>query len=240
MAGEVDSGSSTRPIEAPIFDEPLCQMSFGERAALEGFLTQIKPALAIEIGVAQGGSLLRVAAHSAEVHAFDIIEPPPELAELPNVQFHIGRSQELVPSLLDELEAVARNVDFALVDGDHSAAGVRADVEQLLASRAVADTLIVLHDTMSEQVRDGLLQVRFGAYPKVAHVDLDCVAGHLFTAPELRHELWGGLGIVLVDARRLAYFAGHPHQRRYADVSRALRALRDELLAQGPSAGDAP
>ncbi len=37
------------------------QMSFGERAAFEGLLAQVKPRVAIEIGTAEGGSLKRLA-----------------------------------------------------------------------------------------------------------------------------------------------------------------------------------
>jgi hypothetical protein len=54
-----------------------------------------------------------------------------------------------VPRLLAALEAVGRPVDFALVDGDHSAEGVRRDLESLLASPTTGRTRIVLHDTMN-------------------------------------------------------------------------------------------
>ena len=166
-------------------------MSYGERAVLEGFLTQIRPALAIEIGVAEGGSLRRVASYAEEVHAFDLVAAPEAVAGLSNVRFHVGNSHELLPQALATFEENGRTVDFVFVDGDHSAPGVRRDVEDLLASTSVADTLILLHDTMNEEVRTGLEQVSFSSYPKVAHVDLDCVPGHLFVEPGLQNELWG-------------------------------------------------
>src|SRR4051812_27377118 len=58
------------------------QMSPGERAAFEGVLAQLQPRLAIEIGTAEGGSLERIAANSADVHAVDLtderlVECPP-------------------------------------------------------------------------------------------------------------------------------------------------------------------
>ena len=40
-------------------------MSFGERAALEGVVAQVRPRLAVEIGTAAGGSLARIARYSA-------------------------------------------------------------------------------------------------------------------------------------------------------------------------------
>ena len=47
-------------------------MSFGERAALEGVLAQLRPRLALEIGSAEGGSLARIAAYACEVHSVDV------------------------------------------------------------------------------------------------------------------------------------------------------------------------
>jgi cephalosporin hydroxylase len=174
-------------------------MSFGERAALEGLLCQLRPRLAIEIGTAEGGSLARLAEHSDEVHSFDLILPSEQLRELSNVTLHTGDGHELLPKLLSRLSDAGRSVDFALVDGDHSAEGVRRDVEDLLDSPAVGNTVIVVHDTMNETVRAGLEQVRYDGYPKVAYVDLDFVAGHLSVDGPYAGQLWGGLGLIVVD-----------------------------------------
>ena len=181
------------PNLAALFDGPQ-QMSVGERAALEGFLELAKPALAIEIGRAEGGSLRRIAAHSAEVHSLDLVAPPAELAGLEQVHFHTGDSHELLPSLLAELASAGRNVDLVLVDGDHSADGVRRDLEDLLASPAVSRTLILIHDTTNEEVRAGVDRVDLDRAAKVAYADLDAVSGRLFRAESLRNQLWGGLG----------------------------------------------
>ena len=51
------------------------QMTFGERAAIEGMLAQLRPRVAIEIGTAEGGSLERIAYYSERVHSFDIVRP---------------------------------------------------------------------------------------------------------------------------------------------------------------------
>src|SRR5690349_5616237 len=87
------------------------QMAPGERAAIEGLLSQLKPRLAIEIGTAQGGSLARIAAHSDEVHSFDLAHQVDE-SRFPNVTFHRGDSHVLLPRFLAELEEQGRNVDF--------------------------------------------------------------------------------------------------------------------------------
>ena len=170
------------------------QMSYGERAALEGLLSQRKPTLAIEIGTAEGGSLERFAVHSREVHSFDLIGPSPEARSLENVTFHTGDSHALLPQLLAEFADGGRVVDFVLVDGDHSADGVRRDVEDLLNSPSTSETLIVMHDTMNEVVRAGLEEVEFEAWPKVAYVEMDLVAGDMFREPTLLGELWEASG----------------------------------------------
>lgn len=174
------------------------QMAPGERAAIEGLLSQIRPRLAIEIGTAQGGSLARIAAHSEEVHSFDL-DPDVDESLFPNVTFHRGDSHVLLPEFLRELEAQGRNVDFALVDGDHRAEGVRADVMHLIDSPALRRGYVVMHDTMNEEVHQGLEEIDWGSYSKVRYVDLAFTQLYQSDIP-LLHERWGGLGLIAVDA----------------------------------------
>jgi hypothetical protein len=216
-----------------ILQDPDWQMSFGERAALEGVLAQRQPRLSIEIGTAEGGSLARIAAHSEITHSFDLVLPHEEIRQLPGVTLHTGDSHELLPRLLSELADAGQNVDFVLVDGDHSSEGVRRDLVDLLDSPAVADSLILMHDTMNEIVRTGLEEVRYGAYPKVVYVDLDFVPGYMFQEPSLKHELWGGIGLVVVDSASSAYFAGNVRQSRYYPAYDLIRSARDRLLERG-------
>ncbi len=170
-------------------------MAAGERAAIEGVLSQLKPSLSIELGTAQGGSLRCIAAHSAEVHSFDF---EPQISQVPdNVTLHRGDSHELLPKLLHRLEQEGRAVDFALVDGDHSAAGVRRDLHDLLSSGAVQQTVILLHDTGNEEVRAGLAALDFDRFKKVAYVDLSFV--DLNRPNGVLREHWGGLGVVVAD-----------------------------------------
>ncbi|MEA2426486.1 MAG: hypothetical protein QOF37_114 [Thermoleophilaceae bacterium] len=173
------------------------QMAPGERAAIEGLLSQIRPALAIEIGTAQGGSLARIAAHSQEVHSFDL-DPDVDESRFPNVTFHRGDSHVLLPEFLRELEAQGRNVDFALVDGDHRAEGVRADVMHLVESSALRRGYVVMHDTMNEEVHEGLHAIDWAAFSKVRYVDLAFTQLYSSDTP-LLHERWGGLGLIAID-----------------------------------------
>ncbi len=212
-----------------LFEDQVWQMSRGERAAIEGVLAALEPSLAIELGTAEGASLHRIALHAREVHSFDLREPvlPPPA----NAVLHTGDSHELLPAFLAELTETDRNVDFALVDGDHSAEGVRRDIEDLLDSPAVHRTVIVVHDTANEQVRRGVEAVRFAAWPKVAHVELDWVPGHLFAEPALRNELWFGLGLVVVDGARLA-IGTDPYERRYHPAGPLLAEIRELVQAR--------
>jgi hypothetical protein len=208
-------------------------MTLGERSAMEGVLAQSEDRLAIEIGTAEGGSLRRIAAHADEVHSFDLVLPQVSLDEMPNVTLHTGDSHQLLPEVLEQFAEEGRNVDFVLVDGDHSADGVRSDLEDLLSSPAIADTVILIHDSMNEQVRSGLDAVRYAAHPKVAHVNLDFVPGYMFRDPDHRHELWGGLGLVVVDATRSAYHPSAPViEERYYEAGHCYPQLRDLVVAR--------
>ena len=214
------------------FDDLPWQMDPGERAALEGLLCQVRPDLAIEIGTAEGGSLRLLAQYSRHVHSFDLVAPPNDVHELTNVSTHTGDSHLLLAGVLAELADAGRNVDFVMVDGDHSADGVERDVRDLLASDAVRTTVIVLHDTMNDEVRAGLARIDFANEPKVALFEPEFVAGRLHYRGGLHHQLWGGLGVLVM---------GGPGGSRTWSVSadpdaytmyELIAPVRDALLAQ--------
>ncbi len=208
MAGEVfDLVPHAPGLERllPLFDarDPW-QMSFGERTGLVAILDAVAPALAVEIGTCEGASLRRIAPRSEEVHSFDVFTPDPAIvAEATNATFHTGDSHVTLAPFLRDLADAGRNVDFALVDGDHTAEGARRDTLDLLESDAVGRTVILLHDTFNPEVRRGLEAVDYDAFAKVLHVELDWIPGHTFRGGRLDGESWGGLGLVVCDA-------GHP------------------------------
>jgi hypothetical protein len=223
-----------RPVELPLLADPIWQMTYGERAAFQGVLEELRPALAIEIGTAEGASLRRIAALSGEVHSFDLVEPQLDLPE--HVTLHTGDSHALLPEVLAALAAEGRNVDFVLVDGDHSAEGAQQDLEDLLDSDAIRETVIIAHDTANERVRAGLDAVDYDAYEKVRAVELDMVPGHL-GAEKFPGELWGGLGLVVVSASdprpagTPAVSAAYAHHTRALEAARDADALADEHAA---------
>jgi len=233
---------ATRPVDQgmiELFQAVNWQMTVGERAALAGVLADLRPGVAIEIGTAQGGSLTRIAAYVREVHSFDLAAPTGAAAELSQVKWHIGDSHELLPETLRQLEARGVNVEFVLVDGDHTADGVRRDVEDLLASGSIRKTIILLHDTANEEVRRGLEEVPYRSYPKVRAVDLDFVPGYLVKSSPFHHEVWGGFGLIVIDEDGSPEHGMHLVSEIAYPASTVLVSYRDRLLdpaAQGNGA----
>jgi hypothetical protein len=229
------------------------QMTFGERAALEGLLSQLRPQLAIELGTAEGGSLRCLSRHSDWVHSFDLVRCPIAY-ELDNVTPHVGDSHELLPNVLAQLAHEGRNVDFVLVDGDHTADGVERDVRDLLSSNAIRRTLIVVHDTMNDEVRAGLMRIDYAADPKIIHEELELIGGHLSFGGSFHHELWGGLGLIVVDDSAESAHWSTKHDGTFYELYELLAPVRDALVhsersgrATGPGSaltavrdGDAP
>ena len=129
--------------------ESRAQMSFGERAALEGVLAQLRPRLAVEIGTAAGGSLDRIAHYSEQVHSIDVSHDELTGTLPENVRLHTGPSAQILPTLLAEFSRAGRSLDFALVDGDHSFEGVIGDLRALLEASCTARAVILVHDSMN-------------------------------------------------------------------------------------------
>lgn len=185
----------------PMIGSSPWQMTYGERIAFEGILAQLRPELAIEIGTAEGGSLSRIAAYASEVHSFDLVEPQLPVTELPHVHVHTGDNHVLLPAFLQELADAGRNVDFVMVDGDHSADGVERDILDLLESPAVTNTIILLHDTINEEVRRGIDRIDYASFAKVRAYDIDAVPGTMSIHPLHRGHLWGGIGVIVCSDR---------------------------------------
>ena len=214
------------------FDDRPWQMDPGERAALEGLLCQVRPHLAIEIGTAEGGSVRLLAKYSDHVHSFDLVAAPSHVQKLTNVSTHTGDSHLLLPGVLAELAHASRNVDFVIVDGDHSADGVERDVRDLLASKAVSATVIVLHDTMNDEVRAGLGRIDLANEPKVATFEPEFVAGRLHYRNGLHHQLWGGLGVLMIGGPGSSGTSPASADPEAYTMYELIAPVRDALLAQ--------
>jgi hypothetical protein len=160
----------------------------------------------------------------------------PAIAErFPGVVFHTGNSHQLLPRVLAAFTEAERNVDFVLVDGDHSTDGVRRDLEDLLASPAVGSTVMLIHDTMNDFVRAGVEAALARSGGRAEYVDLDFVPGYMVREGPFRHELWGGLGLVITspDGRCPRPVQGSA----FFDAHRLVRPMRDAIVATERSLG---
>jgi cephalosporin hydroxylase len=215
-------------------------MSFGERAALEGVLCQVRPRVAIEIGSAEGGSLRRLAAHAECVHSIDVDHAPLGGQVPANVTLHTGDSAELLPRLLRSLADAGETVELALVDGDHSYDGVKRDLENLLAAPCTARSAILVHDTMNAEVRAGVESVSLDEQPGVVYYELDFVPGYVYRRGVARDTAWGGLGLILLDTERSGPYATSPRQDLYYEPFRAMHRMRAQARARRTPEGAPP
>ncbi|MGA2052866.1 MAG: class I SAM-dependent methyltransferase, partial [Opitutales bacterium] len=151
------------------------QMTSCEKFAFAGLLQRLKPKLSLEIGTYQGGSLQVLSRFSESVISVDI---DPGVAtrlagKFPNVEFRSGDSRQLLPDLVLELNEQKRPVGFVLIDGDHSAEGVRRDIESLLELQPQQQLVFILHDSFNPGCREGMRTANWAKSPYVRHVELD-------------------------------------------------------------------
>ena len=187
----------SRAWQGAVYPNCLCenwQMNDSERMALTGLLARHRPHCSIEVGTYHGGSLSLISQYSELIFSIDIDDSIPSRLAFPNVSFLSGRSTVILPLLLQELDKAGTPVDFVLVDGDHSAAGVRADVSCLLDYIPKKPFFVVLHDSFNPECRRGMLEAVWERSPYCHWVDIDFVPGRMTETPgRFQGELWGGL-----------------------------------------------
>ncbi len=189
-------------ISATLFDQPTdeWQMTEAERCTLAMMLQRIQPVVAIEIGTAQGGSLAVLARHTRHVYSLDI--DPTCQARLghrfSNVTFISGSSRETLPALLAGLQAGNQQLGFILIDGDHSRAGVRQDINNILGFRPVQPLYIIMHDSFNPQCRAGILEAAWDDSPYIHHVEIDFVPGIISGEGQFYRQMWNGFAAALM------------------------------------------
>ncbi len=198
------SGSDWKKI---LYPNCLCenwQMNHSERLGLTALLARINPTCSIEIGTYQGGSLSLISQYSKMVFSIDI-DPsiPDKYKSFANVSFFTGPSRSILPLLFDELDAAGIAVDFMLIDGDHSAEGIKADIRSLVSYVPKKPMFVVLHDGFNPECRRGMLEGGWSNSPYVQWVDLDFVPGRLIEHGGGGHgEMWGGLGCAYLSPEK--------------------------------------
>lgn len=186
------------------------QMSNAERCALPTILQRLKPSLSLEIGTYQGGSLQVLSDHSESVISLDIDPLVAQNLEgrFPNVEFRSGDSGTVLPRLVEELNTSRRAVQFVLIDGDHSADGVRRDIESVLKLNIRERMVILMHDGFNPECRRGMREAKWHDNRHVHYVELDFTVGNFHAKAYDTAEagsMWGGFACAVLE----------PHERTY-------------------------
>jgi len=173
------------------------QMNHSERMALTALLLRHRPRCSIEIGTYKGGSLSLISQISKHVYSLDIDPSIPEnFGHFKNVTFLTGLSTVSLPLLLKALDAEKIPVEFILIDGDHSAEGVKKDLNTVLAYVPKKPLFILMHDSGNPECRRGMLEADWNNSPYVQWVDLDFIPGRIVeNGSSSDGEMWGGLAL---------------------------------------------
>jgi hypothetical protein len=172
-------------------------MHDSERLGLTALLTRHRPKCAIEIGTYKGGSLSLLSQLCEAVFSIDI---DPEVAEkfryFPNVAFLTGDSSSILPELLKALDDADMPPEFMLIDGDHSAEGIKRDVNCLLDYQPKRPLFVALHDSFNPGCRSGMLEAGWERSPHLQWIDLDFLPGRIVDhGGPSAGQMWGGLAL---------------------------------------------
>src|SRR4051812_1763899 len=135
-------------------------MSPHERVVLYALTVGLQPHRVLEIGTFKGGSTLIMCAALDDLGAGSIVcvDPEPRLA---GATWEAIRHRATIvakgspDALAEALTVAGAPFDFALIDGDHSRAGVERDIDATVP--VLADEAHVLfHDAHHDQVREGI------------------------------------------------------------------------------------
>ena len=176
------------------------EMVNAEKIALLNLLSDIKPVVSIEIGSREGGSLQLISQLSKTVYSLDIDPSVKKLSEkFTNVNFIIGDSKVTLPLLLIDLHNKNEQPDFILIDGDHSAEGVKNDIENILKLKITKPLVILMHDSFNPICRKGMLDVDYTINKHVEKVEIDFVQGIFSPSATTKGEMWGGFGLIYLN-----------------------------------------
>lgn len=176
------------------------QMQPGEQTALVALLAGLRPKIAIEIGSRYGGSMQVLHRYADRVISLDIDPTCRERLgpQYPKSEFVTGDSKATFPPLMEKLAGERVEVGFVLIDGDHSAAGVRGDVRGLLGYRPACPLFVIMHDSFNPDVREGIRTAGWADNPHVHAVELDYIPGILTLDAEAYREMWGGFALAVL------------------------------------------
>ncbi|MGF1678887.1 MAG: class I SAM-dependent methyltransferase, partial [Candidatus Methylacidiphilales bacterium] len=176
-------------------------MTPAERCAFVYILQLARADLALEIGSGKGGTSQAIARFCKRAVSLDLDgDHQSKLRPLfPNVDYRTGDSHRLLPEVMQELQEGEDELGFVFVDGDHTEAGVREDINHILSYRPQSRPLYVLcHDAFNPDCRRGILGADWEGNPHVHHLEIDFVAGIFHWSPSWFKYLWGGLTLAIL------------------------------------------
>lgn len=178
-------------------------MSRNERYAFIKLLEKITPKVAIEIGCFKGGSLEVISKYAEKVYSIDIDPSVKENLDgkFKNAEIHIGKSADLVPKILKEIDANNEELEFVLIDGEHTAKGVTNDITHFLNYKPKKTVHIIFHDSFNPACRKGILKADYNSSPYVHYVETDFISG-IFSPGKLYRQMWGGLAMVVLKPEK--------------------------------------
>lgn len=180
------------------------QMTRWEKFTFISLVQKFKPEVAIEIGNAEGGSLQVLAQVCKKIYALDF-DPKVHDNLRPkfnNVDFRTGDSKLIMPELLSSIQKNGEKLSFVLIDGDHSTAGVRADINSILKNYVpLTDLVVIFHDSFNPICRKGIITADWQECPYVHYVDVDYLPGVFFNETyknSVKGSMWGGLSLAIL------------------------------------------
>lgn len=178
------------------------QMTRWEKIFLTSFLNKYKFKYAIEIGTYKGGSLQVLSEFCEKVCSIDISEESKKNLsdKFLNVEFLVGDSKKLLPEKLEDLKNKGINLDFVLIDGDHSTNGVFTDITNIINNYSkLGELFIICHDSFNPDCRSGIRNVDYASNRYVHFVEIDFIPGvyhyEAFDTAESR-SMWGGFALI--------------------------------------------
>lgn len=178
------------------------EMSRVERMAFQHLLGNLQPAIALEVGTGEGGSLQAIMQYADEAISIDVnVATQTSLQKMPcfnGVEFIAGESAKVLPEVVHLINKNQLNVNFVYLDGDQSTAGAQSDFEAALKIIPKQPTCIVMHNSFMPQVRRAMINVNWQENAHVHYVDIDYVQGAYVPMEYGACKLIGGLAVALL------------------------------------------
>lgn len=175
-------------------------MTIAERVVLYGLVVGLQPERCLEIGTCQGGSAMITVAALDDLGAGSLSCVDPNPLVKPEHWRAIAHRATLFqapsPGILPIVtRAAGGKFDFALIDGDHSTAGVVRDTEGVLP-HLENKAYLLFHDAYNSEVAEGIAIALRG--PKNCLVNCGMVSTER-TVDSEHGVLWGGLQLLRVS-----------------------------------------